>query len=322
MKQPIIFMFSGQGSHYYQMGRELYYQEPVFKRQLQAAEIIFRDLTGLSILDHLYHDQFKKNDSFSRTLFTHSSIFMVEYALASLLLEQGVIPDYVLGVSLGEFCAAVIAGYLTFEEAFQAVIIQAQMLETYCPPGAMMAIIHPHNLYHDSQLIKEQSERAATNFSSHFVISGRTDQLKHIATHLDERGIVFHHLPVSHAFHSALIDDAAQPYLQFLEQLSLKTPRIPFLSCVHPMSSPPLIPNQFWYAIRKPIYFQDIIEALEKESHYTYLDLGPSGTLATFVKYNLKKCSSSRTQSILTPTRYSPFRMATQHFSQILKKVE
>lgn len=305
MKKPIIFMFSGQGSHYYQMGRELYDQEPVFKRQLQAAEVIYRDLTSVSILDNLYNDHFKKSDSFSRTLFTHPSIFMVEYALACLLLEQGIIPDCVLGASLGEFCAAVIAGILTFEEAFQAVIVQAQMLETYCPPGAMMAILHPHNLYNDFRLIREQSERAAINFPSHFVVSGRTDHLKQIAALLNEQQISFHELAVAHGFHSALIDDAAQPYLQFLERFSLKTPHTPFISCAHEVPFTFFHLGQFWDAIRKPIRFQDTIEALERENNYTYLDLGPSGTLATFVKYNLKKTSSSRTHTILTPVNYS-----------------
>ena len=300
-------MFSGQGSHYYQMGRELYNQEPTFKRQLQAAEAIYRDLTGLSILDHLYNDQFKKSDSFSRTLFTHPSIFMVEYALAYLLLEQGIIPDYVLGASLGEFCAAVIAGVLTFEEALQAVIVQAQMLETYCAPGAMMAILHPHNLYNDFRLIREQSERAAINFPSHFVISGRTDHLKQIAALLNEQNITFLNLDVSHGFHSSLIDDAAQPYHQFLKRLSLKTPHTPFISCTHDVPFAPLHPGQFWDVIRKPIRFQDIVEALERENNYTYLDPGPSGTLATFVKYNLKKTSSSRTHAVLTPINYSPY---------------
>lgn len=307
MKHSTIFMFSGQGSHYYQMGRKLYDQEPVFRKHLQAAETMFRDFTGLSILGHLYDDQFKKNDSFSRTLLTHPSIFMVEYALACLLLEQGIMPDYVLGASLGEFCAAVIAGILTFEEAFQAVIVQAQMLETYCPAGAMMAILHPHHLYDESHFIKEQSERAAINFPYHFVISGRSDQLKHIGTILAEQEIITHNLAVSHGFHSSLIDDAGQPYLQFLERLSLKTPQIPFISCIDDMPLTPLLPSQFWNAIRKTIHFHDAIEALENKNHYTYVDLGPSGTLATFVKYNLREGSLSKTHSVLTPRHYSPY---------------
>ncbi len=300
-------MFSGQGSHYYQMGRELYDQEPVFRKKLQVSEAIFRDLTCLSILDHLYNDQFKKSDSFNRTLLTHSSIFMVEYALACLLLEQGIVPDYVLGASLGEFCAAVIAGVLTFEEAFQSVIVQAQMLEAYCPPGAMIAILHPHSLYHESQLIREQSELAAINFHSHFVISGQIDQLKQIEVLLDKLEITFHNLAITCGFHSTLIDGAAQPYLQFINRLPLRTPRIPFVSCGNDTPFTPIHPNQFWNAVRKPIYFQNMIEALERENNYTYIDLGPSGTLATFVKYNLKKESSSKIHTVLTPTRFSPY---------------
>lgn len=301
MKKPIIFMFSGQGSHYFHMGRKLYESNSTFKNQMLLADSIYRDLTQLSVLENLYNDQYKKSDVFKSTILTHPAIFMVEYALAKVIIEKGIIPDVVLGASLGEFVAAVLAGILSFEEAFKAVIAQAQMLESKCEPGAMMAIIHAHNYYEEFHLIKERSELAAINFATHFVISGKPDNLKQISRILKEEQIIFQDLAVNHGFHSSLIDGIAPSYLQYIEQFSVKNPLIPFVSCANRGSiSAPKI-NHFWDISRKPIYFQKSIENIEKVNNYIYLDLGPSGTLATFVKYNLTEESSSQSYALLTP---------------------
>jgi len=301
MKKPIVFMFAGQGSHYYQMGRKLYEQNPTFKQLLQTADSLHKEITGLSILDHLYNDRNKMIDPFRRTLLTHPSIFMVEYALASVILKLGIIPDYVLGASLGEFAAATISGILTFEEALRAVIFQAQMLESYCPPGSMTAILHPYNLYDDLQLIKEKSECAAVNFPSHFVISGTPDHLKTIATFLQEQQLNYQELAVSHGFHSTLIDGAATHILSLFGSIRLKPSQIPFISCTYGGLFTPLSPHHFWDAIRLPIQFQKTIDSMENKNNFTYLDVGPSGSLATFVKYNLKKTSYSEVRALLTP---------------------
>lgn len=294
-------MFSGQGSHYYQMGRKLFEQNPTFRQQLQTADSLHQEIAGLSILDHLYHDRNKISDPFRQTRLTHPAIFMVEYALACVAMQQGIFPDYVLGASLGEFAAAAVCGILTFEEALCAVISQAQMLESYCPPGSMTAIIHPYNLYDDIRLIRERSECAAVNFPSHFVISGTSNDLKTIAAYLQEQQITYQELAVSHGFHSTLIDGAATHVLSHFGSIKLKTSQIPFISCTYGGFFTPLGPQHFWNAIRLPIQFQKSIDLMENQNSFSYLDLGPSGSLATFVKYNLKKTSSSEVRALLTP---------------------
>ena len=301
MTKPIIFMFSGQGSQYYQMGQALYEENPIFRYWMQEADALSQDLGGQSIIDVLYHSQHKKSDPFTRTLLTHPAIFITEYAVAQMLLSQGIIPHYVLGASLGEFAAAVVAGILSFEEALKAVIHHAQILEKYSLPGGMVAIMDSPTLYDKTPLMREKSELAAINFPSHFVISGTLNNLKQISILLKENHIVTQDLAVSHGFHSFLMDEAASPYLRFLEKYSLKSPHLPFISCAHKGPLKMISSSHFWEAARQPIYFQETIEILEKENNFFYLDLGPSGTLATFVKYNLKEASSSQSFALLTP---------------------
>lgn len=300
-KLPVVFMFSGQGSHYYQMGRELFDQEPIFKHWMQVADDLYQDITGISIINKLYYDNHKKTDAFTPTLLTHPAIFMVEHALGQVLLAQGIQSNYVLGTSLGEFAAAVFAGILTFETALNAVIKQAQLIEAHCPLGGMLAILASPELYQSNHFLQEKSELAAQNFHSHFLVSGHPPHLTTLETHLSTQSISFQRLAISHAFHSSLIDAAAADYQFFMNQHSLHKPILPFISCVEAKQLTDLSPSHFWHSVRSPIQFQATIENLERKGNYVYIDLGPSGTLATFVKYNLNRHSSSQLFPVLTP---------------------
>lgn len=253
MTKPIVFMFSGQGSHYYQMGRELFEQKPVFKKWMQVGDDIYRELTGLSIIQELYSNQHKKSDPLTRTLITHPAIFMVEYALGQLLIEHDIVPNVVLGTSLGEFTAAVFAGMLSFETALKAVVGQAQCLEEKCEPGGMLAILHPPHLYEDNDWLRERSELAAINFHSHFVISGESSHLNKIESHLMQQQINFQALAVSHGFHSSCIDAAKSEFLNFIHSCILQNQTLPFISCAHSNYLIHPTPSYFWGSFKESV---------------------------------------------------------------------
>lgn len=301
MTLPIVFMFSGQGSQYYQMGKELFEQNKTFQAAMLKVNRLCQDLVGFSILDEIYHPKNPKSQPFTRTLFTHPTIFMVEYSMMQVMRENNIDPKLVVGSSAGEFAAAVSAGVLTLETALQAVIKQAQALEQYCQEAGMLAILADTSLYQSQSYLHQFSELAAVNFSSHFVVSGKTDHLKMIETHLKENDIAFQLLPVSQGFHSSLIDNAKTPFLESIQSLSIKQPAIPYVSCVYANTLTSLTHQYFWEIARSPIQFQKAIQHIENQHSAIYLDLGPSGTLATFVKYNLTSSSQSKLYSILSP---------------------
>ncbi len=299
MNKPIVFMFSGQGSHYYQMGLEMFEQHPTFKKWMLNLNEIASDMLGESVLAKLYDKTKSKSDLFDQTLFTHPAIFMVEYALAQVLLECGIEPDYVLGTSMGEFASVAVAGVMPVEETLKAVVKQAQVLEAHCPKGGMTAVVHKATLFNETPFNK--SELASVNFHSHFVVSSKLESLLDIENFLQEKHIAYQRLPVSIGFHSALIEPAALIYTDFVSLQTYQPPKIPLISCVHADIITSLTQNYLWEAIRKPIAFQQTVQRLEAKQAYLYLDLGPSGTLANFVKYNLNKHSKSKSFPILTP---------------------
>jgi len=303
MRKPIVFLFSGQGSHYYQMGRELFTQNSTFKQWLLTGDSIFQSQTGQSLLHELYSDQHKKSDIFKRTLFTHPAIFIVQYALAQTLIAEGIEPDLVVGTSLGEFAAAVVAGCIDFESALKTVILQAQLIESYCSPASMLAVLHSPEIYHTQSYLHQRSEMASSNFHQHFVLSSSLNQLGEIESFLKAQNITTQFLAVSHGFHSRYIDTAKTSFLEAINLLPLKPPQLSHISCIYAKQINNKKLDYFWDIIRKPILFQQTIQTLETENHYQYIDVGPAGTLTTFVKYNL----ASTSNSIILPTLLTPY---------------
>ncbi len=301
MEKPVVFMFSGQGSQYYQMGKDLFDQNPVFRKWMLRLDEKVYSLIGESVLAQLYDDTKRRDDIFDRTLYTHPAIFMVEYALAQALMESGIKPDYCLGSSLGEFVAAAVAGIMPVEELLQLVVEQATLYETYCQKGSMLAILHNPDLYDQEPLLHRNSELVAVNFHSHFVIAGSSHQLQRMEDYVKGKGIICQRLPVSYAFHSSYIDPAEPHYREVLKQKSFGIPQIPFVSCVHGEIMKELPGDYFWQVVRKPMQLPKAVQELEKQQSYVYLDLGPAGNLSNFTKRNLRQDSQSECYSIITP---------------------
>jgi len=296
-----VFMFSGQGSQYFQMGRGLYDNNNIFRKWMIRLDDMARDLCGRSVIEAIYSDGHRKADPFARTLLTHPAIFMVEYSLAQCLVSSGVLPDMVLGASLGSFAAAAVGGFIDVEDALTAVLRQAIFLEECCEPGSMIAVLADPALFAE-KFLSDHSELAAINFSSHFVISTSLPELTEIEAVLKERNISYQRLPVSYAFHSRWIDNAKSPFESFMRTMRCKQGQVPLVCCQDRAVLSSLSDGYFWSVVRQPIRFHEAIEQLEQTGSHRYIDLGPAGTLATFLKYGMPaKNTVSRIHAILTP---------------------
>lgn len=295
-----VFLFSGQGSQYYHMGKELYQRHPVFRQTLLELDEIAQSLLGSSVIDVLYHPQRKKTDVFDNTRYTHPAIYMVEVAMAQTLQHEGIQPDLVLGASMGAFAAATVAGAWQAEQALSAVIRQAEMVDHYCAAGHMLAILDDPDRYHECPELYTHSALAAVNFARHFVVSTDTAGLRSIDSALDA-DIVRQTVAVSHAFHSPWLDPAREAYLAYLQTQRLQPLKLPCLCSIEARTMTALSMPYFWRVVREPIHFQQTILSLEAQKSCRYLDLGPSGTLATFLKYLIAPDSASTINTIMTP---------------------
>lgn len=303
--KPIVWMFSGQGSHYYQMGSELFEAEPIFRQTIERGDNLFQQLTNLSLSKEIYSPRQNRFDPFKRTLYTHPAIFLVEYALVELLKSKGAKPDYLLGYSVGEFTAFVASGALTFEDAFSALVKQAELLE-YCATNKSLFAI----LDHTSVTEKFPSEfRDCTivcrNFERGFILSAPENRAVELTKFLKANSINSMELPISHGFHSEAIDPISTPFRAILNKLTLANFQTPVLSALTgPVETPST--DHLWQAARQPIDFPTTFQKIEANGPFTYIDLGPSGTMATLIKHNLSKTSQSDYLPIITPFGRAP----------------
>jgi acyl transferase domain-containing protein len=167
----------------------------------------------------------------------------------------------------------------------------------------MVAILADPALYQQQSELADCSTLAAVNFDQHFVVATDLTGLPSVENYLDQQ-ISYQRLTVSQAFHSHWLEPAKVPYQTFLADLlddNLPVLQTPFICCTDAKVLTQLTRNYFWQVIRQPIRFQQTIQYLESQGTYCYIDLGPSGTLATFVKYNLTTESASSTHAVITP---------------------
>lgn len=309
-----VFMFSGQGSQYYQMGSKLFATDTTFRKHLYELDEVVRSVQGISVIDELYAPQNRLFDPFLPLKLTHPAIFMTEYALAKVLEEQGIFPDYLLGCSLGEFAAATISGIISEVDAIRLILKQAEIIENTCPEGRLIAVLQDMDIYHRSVVMKHNSAIASINSPSQFVIAGAVEPLDLVKRFMKENDVLHQELMVNYGFHSPAVDPAQEAYVAYLKGQVFRPPAIPVISGVTGTTLNKVTENYCWEVVRKPTDYVSAIATLERvagtEDELMYVDLGPSGSLANLIKYNVKGDSRSKGFQIMSP------------FQQELKKLE
>ena len=293
-------MFSGQGSQYLNMGRDLFDQSLVFQSWMRRLDGHVQQMTGASVLDQLYGGDASDAGKFKNALHTNPAIFMVEYALAQTLIEGGVIPDLTLGASMGGFAAAAVAGHIDASDALWCAIEQARIFEAHCAPGGMVAILSDPILYQE-ELLRRGATIASYNYANSFVVAADAESMDNIIEFLREQKIAHQRLDVNFAYHSPALDVAKPHFLAKWNAIVKRTGNLQLVCCARAEIFRELPPDFMWHAARQPIQFARTCAYLETHGEYRYIDLGPTGTLATFLKYVLPARSESRTQMVMTP---------------------
>ncbi|MDA9762163.1 type I polyketide synthase, partial [Desulfobacterales bacterium] len=199
-KPDVVFMFPGQGAQYVYMGIGLYESEPVFKQTIDACSEILKSYLEVDLRNILYpenRDPVSAAAVIRETQFTQPALFVVEYALAKLWMHWGVIPEAMLGHSIGEFVAACLSGIFSLEDALKLVATRASLMQAL-PEGAMLSVRLPAEEM--EKILSPNVSIAAVNGPSLCVISGPTDSIDAMQNHFNHKGVIWKQLHTSHAF--------------------------------------------------------------------------------------------------------------------------
>lgn len=290
MERPIIFLFPGQGSQYLQMGKEIFAQSKVFRTEMEQLDQIVQNEEGYSLINYLYDPAKKKNIPFCETIYSHPAIFMTGFALAKTLMAQGIKPDLLYGVSLGEYTAMAISGQVDTGEIFRFILKQPSIFKSSRLNGGMLSVFGNLPVFENEDHI----EVAVINGANHIVLSGNSAQISNTEKYLKNYNKTYYRLPVEYGFHSSAIEDAKKPFQEHAGFIKRTYPKIPVLSCVNYSDDSFSMPEHCWNIIRNKMDFRQAVRQLEnKMPNALYVDLGFSGTMVNMAKTNFRKDSNS-----------------------------
>jgi acyl transferase domain-containing protein/thioesterase domain-containing protein/ubiquinone/menaquinone biosynthesis C-methylase UbiE/acyl carrier protein len=289
----VVFMFSGQGAQYVNMGLELYQTEPLFREQVEQCAKFLEPHLGLDLRRVLYpalqippNPLLKKEGQgdLTQTAMTQPALFVIEYALAQLWMSWGVQPKAMIGHSLGEYVAACLAGVFSLEEALVLLAARGRLMQSV-PVGAMLAV--PLSEDEIRPLLNIDTELAAVNIPTQCVVSGTSTAVEQLATQLAEQGVVCKRVSACDAFHSKLMSPILTPLLEQLQQIQLKPPQIPFLSNVTGTwirAEEATNPHYWVKHARQTVHFASELQQVLQQPQHILLEVGPGRTLTTFAK--------------------------------------
>lgn len=303
----VVFMFSGQGMQYPQIAMELFATVPLFAKYVSLGAQLAQAYLHCDLLSVIRD---RNTNKLKETQYAQPALFIVEYALAKVLMECGVVPEILIGHSIGEYVAACLADVFSFEDAI-AVVCERGLLMSKAPKGAMLSLEATHEMLQDTYLKIAHVDIALHNATRHFVLSGSDAEISKLEKYLISQKKKHQRLKVSHAFHSHLMESIEKSFKERFTHIKCQAPKIPIISNVTGdwLSANEAINPDYWYQhVRETVQFSNSIQRILQDKHPLFVEVGPGQSLCGFVK----EISANKANTLFTLPNHQ--RITTDRF--------
>ncbi|TWB12409.1 amino acid adenylation domain-containing protein [Nitrospirillum amazonense] len=287
-RTPVVFLLPGQGSQRLGMAAALYRREAAFRAALDEC-LAHVEAAGGGDLRALLLAMEADPGALTETARAQPALFAMEYALAALWQAWGVVPDAMLGHSLGEWVAAALSGVMPLADAARLIVIRGHAMQA-CPAGRMVALAAPAEAV--AHCLEPEISVAACNAPDVTVIAGPAAAMAATVARLEARGLQARPLHTSHAFHSAAMDAAVPAVRAALAEVAFQAPAIRWISNLTGrwiMDQQATDPDYWCQQLRMPVRFWDGLCCLRETFNDAFMvEVGPGTTLADLVVQNTR----------------------------------
>jgi non-ribosomal peptide synthase protein (TIGR01720 family) len=299
-ERKAVFLFPGQGAQYVDMGRELYDRLPVFREHVDRAAELLRPELGLDLRELLYPSAENVESSaeqLRQTALTQPALFVIEHALAQQFMAWGVRPTAMIGHSIGEYVAAVLAGVFNLEDGLSLVAARGRLMQEL-PAGDMLALSLPAEEV--EPLLGADVSLAAVNDHGACVVSGTAQAIATFAEQMKARKVAMQILHTSHAFHSAMMEPILQAFAERVTVAAPSAPSIPFVSTLTGtwITDEQATDPGYWARhLRETVRFARGVDTLLADDRHVLLEVGPGNTLTSLSTRIARRRDKDETQS-------------------------
>ncbi|MFH8403810.1 acyltransferase domain-containing protein [Streptomyces sp. NPDC018019] len=275
----VALVFSGGGTQWVGMGRELMRAHAGFRASMEACDAAVRAAGGCSVLDRLAAPA--DEAGFEEMDFQQPVLFALQVSLAKVWLALGIRPTAVVGHSLGEVAAACVAGTLSLDDAARVVVARSHLLERKAAPGAMISVDLP-----EQELLPwlapyaEHAAVAVVNSPTSAAVSGSPEAVRALEADLRQAGISTRNIRVERPVHSPGMDPLIEPLRERIAGITPLTGTIDFCSTALADTVNPVTDVDYWaHNLRNQVRFAETIGALVDDGVGTFIEIGPHETL-------------------------------------------
>ena len=314
-RRSVAFLLPGLGDQYLDMGRGLYESEPELAKHVDYCSEFLQPLLGADLRRTMYpnprvrqqnevkveervnlrslvrrasEDSSPAMQAIHRTFWAQPALFVMEYALAKLWMSWGIVPESLMGYSIGEYVAACLAGVISLEDSLRMLAVRAQSID-HLAPGAMLAIAAPEAEIRP--LLTPEIFVAGINGNSLCVVAGPPEPVDALKDRLIREGeIVCRRLLATHAFHSPLMQPVTEELTKIARSIRLSPPQIPYISNVtgKPITDSEATDAAYWARhLTQPVQFAAGLQYLCSPSAPVLLEVGPGQMLTSLAEQYL-----------------------------------